>query len=71
MAHLQDISFAVLKQSIGAGRLEVAQHLVPFGSKVSPRPKVGAEVFLFFHYITQVDPSLFAFLRFLKFEVGD
>lgn len=44
MTHLQDVSFAVLKQSLG--------RLVPFGSKLA-RPKAGAELgmwrFLFIH----------------------
>lgn len=72
MTHLQDVSFAVLKQSLG--RLVVSQHLVPFGSKLA-RPKAGAEVgmwrrFLFFHDITGVDSRLFAFLLFLNRLVG-
>ena len=34
--HLQDVSFALLSSG---WRLVVAQYLVPFGSKVFPRPK--------------------------------
>lgn len=57
MTHLQDVSFAVLKQSLG--------RLVPFGSKLA-RPKAGAELgmwrILFIHDTTGVDSRLFAFL---------